>query len=115
MPDQAWKQFERFICRLFGGERDWSVPEECKGTGMFSPEAKYRKKIPAWLEEMVLQAEDQARDDQLPLVILTEHHRERMQALVITRLSDFYDWFVREQKSSLIDDETVSDDHIKEE
>ena len=94
MPDQAWKVYERFICRLFGGERDWSVPEECKNTGIFAPEAKYRKKIPTWLEDMVTQAENQARDDQLPLVVLTEHQRRRMQSLVIIRLQDFVDWFV---------------------
>ena len=94
MTDKAWKQFERFICKLFGGERDWMVPEECKNTGMWAPEAKYRKKIPNWLEKMMLQAESQAREDQLPLVALTEHHRSRMQALVIMRLQDVYDWFV---------------------
>ena len=94
MPDQAWKVFERFICRLFGGERDWSVPEECKNTGMWAPEAKRRKRIPNWLDEMMLQAESQAKDNQLPLVVLTEHHRDRMQSLVIMRLQDVYDWWV---------------------
>ncbi len=104
MPDQAWKQFERWVCKLFGGERLWEKPEECFDTDPFAPEAKYRKKIPNWLEEMVVQAEDQARDDQLPLVVLTEHHRERMNALVIIRLSDFYEWYVGEQNESLVDD-----------
>ena len=94
MGDTAWKVFERFICRLFGGERDRSVPEECKNTRMWSPEAKRRKRITNWLEEMMLQAESQARDDQIPLVVLTEHRRERMQSLVIMRLQDVYDWWV---------------------
>ena len=94
MTDKAWKQWERFVCRIFGGERWWDVPEECKGTGIFAPEAKYRKKIPAWLEGMMQQAENQARDDQLPLVALTEHHRNRLDALVIIRLGDFLDWYV---------------------
>ena len=95
-PDQAWKQWERWLCRLFGGERDWEHPEECRGTGVFAPEAKYRKKIPKWLEEMVVQAQSQARDNQIGFVVLTEHNRERMQALVIMRLSDFCDWYVSE-------------------
>ena len=91
---QHGSSFERWVCRAFGGERLWEKPEECVGTGVFAPEAKYRKRIPAWLEEMVVQAERQARDDQLPLVALTEHHRNRRDALVIIRLGDFLDWYV---------------------
>lgn len=94
MPDQAWKAFERWTCKLFGGERDWEHPEECRGTGIFAPECKRRKKIPNWLEDMLLQAESQARNDQIGFVVLTEHHRPRMQSLVICRLQDFYDWYV---------------------
>jgi hypothetical protein len=96
MGDTSWKSFERWVCRLFGGERDNDPEhaEECIKTGMWAPEAKYRKEIPAWLEGMMLQAESQARDDQLPLVVLTEHQRERTQALVVMRLQDVYDFFV---------------------
>ncbi len=115
MPDQSWKQFERFVCKLFGGTRHWEVPEECKGTGLFAPEAKYRKKIPDWLEKMIIQAEDQARDDQLGLVVLTEHHRPRMQSLVIIRLQDFYDFFVGDSVAKLpfVDGENESDNHLE--
>ena len=94
MTDPAWKQFERWMCKLFGGERDWEHPEECRNTGVFAPEAKYRQEIPKWIEEMVIQAESQARDDQLGFVVLTERGRDRMQSLVIMRLQDFYDWYV---------------------
>ena len=104
MSDKAWKQFERFVCKLFGGKRHWEKPEECRGTGVFAPEAKYRKKIPAWLEQMVIQAERQARDDQIGFVVLTEHHRPRMQSLVVVRLQDFYDWYVNGgQSEPLVD------------
>ncbi len=98
MTDNAWKVFERWMCRLFGGERAWEVPAECKGTGMFAPEAKYRKKLPDWLvgtpDSMMEQAERQAKDNQLPLVVLTQHYMPRMQSIVIIRLQDFYDWYV---------------------
>ena len=97
MSDTAWKVFERWVCRAFGGERDWSVPEECLETGIWAPEAKYRKKLPTWLMEMVLQAENQARDDQIPLVVLTEHHMQRRNALAIMRVGDLLDWFVSEE------------------
>lgn len=104
-PDQAWKQFERWVCSLFGGERDWEHSEECRGTGVFAPEAKRRKKIPDWLERMVIQAESQARDDQIGFVVLTEHRRPRMQSLVILRLQTFYDWYVNGGKDkSPVDD-----------
>ena len=115
MPDNSWKVFERWVCRLFGGERWWEDAIECKGTGMFSPEAKYRKKIPDWLEKMIIQAENQARDDQLGLVVLTEHHRPRMQSLVIIRLQDFYDFFVGDSvaKQPRVDGENESDNHLE--
>jgi len=94
MVDQAWKQAERWMCKLFGGERDWEHPEECRKTGMWAPESKYRKQIPKWLEGMMLQAERQATEAQFPLVVIFEHQRPRMQSLVVVRLQDFYDWFI---------------------
>ena len=94
MSDTAWKVWERIVCKAFGGERHWEAPEECRGTGVFSPEAKYRKKLPQWLEDFMLQAERQAREDQLPLVALTERGRNRDNALIIIRFRDFIDWYV---------------------
>jgi hypothetical protein len=97
MADKSWKAVERWMCALLGGTRDWEHGPECKDTGMFAAEVKYRKKIPNWLEEMVVQAERLANDNQLPFVALFEHHRPRMDALVIIRLQDFYDWYVSEE------------------
>ena len=94
MPDQNWKKWERQVCNDFGGTRAWEIAEECEGTGMWAPEAKYRKKIPNWLEDMMCQAEAQAHDNQLPLVCLTEKQRRRRDALVIIRYGDFLDWYV---------------------
>ena len=95
--DNSWKVFERWVCRAFGGERWWDVPAECKDTGIWAPEAKYRKQLPKWLMEMMMQAESQARDDQIPLVVLTEHHMLRRNALAIMRVGDLLDWFVSEE------------------
>ena len=106
MVDQAWKAFERWVCRVFGGERDWEHPEECRGTGIWAPEAKYRKKLPGWLMSMIKQAESQARDDQIPVVVLAEHHMPRRQALAIIRVGDLLDWFVEEDSSA---EETYDD------
>lgn len=109
MADTAWKSFERWLCRVFGGQRDWSNPEECLGTGTFYPEAKYRKKIPNWLENMMVQAERQSNDNQLPLVALTEHHRNRRDALVIIRLGDFLDWYVTGYKDDPASAEAIEE------
>lgn len=101
------------MCRAFGGERAWDIPEECKGTGMWAPEAKRRKKLPTWLIEMIQQAERQARDDQIPVVVLTEHYMERRDALAIMRVGDLLDWFVSGHKEDVspVDDE--SDDQLE--
>jgi len=93
MADTAWKQFERWVCKVFGGYRDWEHPEECADTGMWAPEAKYRKRLPKWLvgdpeESMMEQAERQARSDQIPFVVLTQHHMKRTDSLAIMRVSD---------------------------
>ena len=108
MPDQNWKKWERQVCKDCGGERDWEHPEECRDTGIWAPEAKYRKKIPTWLHSMMKQAESQARDDQIPFVALTEHGKRRNDAFVIMRYSDFMYWFVEEVIDEQLDDEAVT-------
>jgi hypothetical protein len=116
MANQAWKAFERWVCNVFGGERDWEHPEECRGTNIWAPEAKYRKKLPGWLTSMIIQAESQARDDQIPLVVLTEHHMQRRQALAIMRVGDLLDWFVSasaeaEDEETLEEEDTWTDSY----
>lgn len=96
MSDTVFKAFERWVCSIFGGQRenDPGKAEECRNTGMWAPEAKYRRRVPAWLELMVVQAERQARDDQFPLVVLGEKGRDRLQSLVICRMDTLYDFFI---------------------
>ena len=94
MTDTVFKSFERWVCVSFGGVRDWMRPEECKDTGMWAPEAKYRKRLPAWLHDMMAQAERQAREDQLPVVVLTQRQMKRRDAYAIMRVGDLLDWFV---------------------
>ena len=110
MVDQAWKQWERAVCKAFGGERYWEVPEECKHTGVFAPEAKYRKKLPKWLEDMMVQAENQAHENQIPLVALTERYRKRDDAYVIIRFRDFLDWYVSGPATE--DNEPIEDEDV---
>nr|MBA3415748.1 hypothetical protein [Chloroflexia bacterium] len=62
MPDRAWKQTERRIAAMLGGER---VPVSGRGRGdapdvahdSFSIEVKHRQTLPGWLLDALAQAE----------------------------------------------------------
>ena len=86
-----WKACERRIAALLGGER---VPVSGRGRG-YSPdirhehlsiEVKNRKKLPAWVEDAMKQAEPCAQDEQLPLVVLHQDSQRYQEALVVMRL-----------------------------
>ncbi len=89
-----WKSCERRIAALVGGER---VPVSGRERG-YSPdirherlsiEVKSRKKLPAWIEDAVRQAEASARDGQLPVAVLHHDGRRYSDCLVVLRLKDF--------------------------
>lgn len=58
-----------------------------------SVEIKHRKKLPNWLEEAMIQAETNASDGKLPVVVLHEANRRHDNDLVMLRLSEFREWF----------------------
>ncbi len=86
------------MARTFGGVRsgnrgtaagdvvsDWLVIE-----------AKQRAALPAWLERAMVQAETAAAGyvgDRLPVVILHELGRRRVDDLVVVRAGAFREWF----------------------
>jgi hypothetical protein len=89
-----WKSCERRVAALVGGER---VPVSGRERG-YSPdiqherlsiEVKSRKKLPAWIEDAVRQAEASARDGQLPVAVLHHDGRRYSDCLVVLRLKDF--------------------------
>ncbi len=89
-----WKSCERRVAALVGGKR---VPVSGRERG-YSPdirherlsiEVKSRKKLPAWIEDAVRQAEASARDGQLPIAVLHHDGRRYADCLVVLRLKDF--------------------------
>jgi hypothetical protein len=86
-----WKTCERKVAALLGGMR---VPVSGRGRGdspdiqhdFLSIEVKSRKKLPTWIEDAMTQAEDCARADQLPLVILHQDNQCYQDAPVVMRL-----------------------------
>ena len=86
-----WKACERKVAALLGGKR---VPVSGRGRGhspdieheRLSIEVKNRKRLPAWIENAMKQAEACAQDGQLPLVILHQDGQRYQEALLIMRL-----------------------------
>jgi hypothetical protein len=54
-----------------------------------SIECKSRKKLPAWIEDAMNQAEASVKDGQLPVVVLHQDRAPYAQSLVVLRLEDF--------------------------
>ncbi len=86
-----WKACERRVAELLGGER---VPVSGRGRGhspdirheRLSIEVKNRKRLPAWIENAMKQAEACAQEGQLPLVVLHQDGQRYQDALLIMRL-----------------------------
>jgi hypothetical protein len=90
-----WKACERKVAALLGGT---SIPVSGRGRGhspdihheRLSIEVKSRKKLPAWLEDAMKQAEACARDGQLPLIVLHQDGQRYQDALIVMRLKDLF-------------------------
>ncbi len=98
-----WKACERRVAELLGGHR---VPVSGRGRG-YSPdiehpklsiEVKSRKKIPAWLENALLQAQASAKNGRLPVVILHQDGQRYTGSLVVLRLEEFSKFLKRKEQ-----------------
>lgn len=109
----TWKQTERRIAKLVGGER---VPITGRQRGdapdikhdWLSLEVKHRKKLPEWLHDAMDQAIKSKTPldpgkipggvlthidrDKLPMAIL--HENGKHNSYCVIRLSDFIEWFI---------------------
>jgi hypothetical protein len=98
MADRLWKQSERAIAKLLGGER---VPITGRQRGdvpdvqhsWLSVEVKCRQQLPTWLKDALCQAKAAAKGDQLPIVVLHEEGQRYEGSLVLLTLKDFWCWF----------------------
>jgi hypothetical protein len=101
---KSWKQAERRVAGLLGGHR---VPVSGRGRGYtpdiehptLSIEVKSRKKIPAWLEDALRQAEASTKDGQLPIIVLHEDGQRYSSSLVVLRLEDFSKFLKRKEQT----------------
>lgn len=91
---RSWKLCERRIAEELGGRR---VPVSGRARGdapdvehpTLSIEVKSRRRLPAWIENAVSQAEVAAEPPQLPVAVLHQDGRRYQDALVVLRLKDF--------------------------
>jgi hypothetical protein len=96
-----WKACERRIAELLGGQR---IPVSGRTRGdcpdiehpTLSIECKNRKKLPAWIEDAMNQAEASAKDGQLPVVVLHQDRAPYAESLILSRLDDFVDYLKEE-------------------
>jgi hypothetical protein len=92
-----WKACERRIAELLGGRR---VPVSGRTRGYcpdvehptLSIECKSRKKLPAWIEDAMRQAEASAKGGRLPVVVLHEDRTPYAESLVVMRLDACADY-----------------------
>ena len=96
MPTDTWKSIERAVCKMFGGVRRWKgeAGNDCVGTTHWSVEVKHGKQVPKKLEKFLSQAEGDASEDEVAVVVM---HREGMNILdsyVMMRLSVFREWYL---------------------
>ena len=61
-------------------------------------EVKSRKRLPAWLEGAVCQAEASVKDDRVPMVVLHQDGRRYAECLVVLRLKDFVGYCLKGDK-----------------
>ena len=89
-----WKACERKVAALLGGRR---IPVSGRARGdcsdiehpTLSIECKSRKKLPAWIEDTIKQAEASAKDGQRPIDVLHQDGRRYTGCLIALRLKDF--------------------------
>ena len=89
-----WKSCERRVAKVLGGER---VPVSGRTRGdapdvlhdHLSIEVKSRRRLPAWIEDAMKQAEASAKDGQLPVVVLHQDRAPYAESLVLLRLQAF--------------------------
>ena len=89
-----WKACERKVAALLGGTR---IPISERGRGhspdihhkRLSIEVKSRRKLPAWLEDAMRQAEASAKNGQMPIAVLHQDGRKYRDSFIVCRLGPF--------------------------
>lgn len=93
-PDKLWKKHERETAIDVWGQRTWWLPADVKGIigkVRTSVEVKTRKQLPEWLWEAVIQAKNNANEDEFPCVRLMERYSHS--SILACDWDDFLQWF----------------------
>lgn len=98
MSNKTWKNAERRIADIIGGER---VPVTGRQRGsapdiahpIWSIEVKHRAKLPDWLHDAMAQAVASNKGGQLPIVILHEENQPYAKSFVVVELGEFQNWY----------------------
>lgn len=92
----GWKDTERLSAKRAGGARipitgrcRGSSPDHTTGSGLWAVEYKMRSKLPALLHDAMDQAVKAVRDEQTPIVILHEKHKNLDNDYILMRRVDF--------------------------
>jgi len=93
---KLWKQAERKLCAMLGGTRRGQTghgESDCVHEWL-AIEIKCNRRMPGYIKEWVAQANANAEDDQLPIVVWHDVGDEYLDALVIIpNVRTFLEWF----------------------
>jgi len=81
------KSLERYVAKLFGGERLGLIGGEDVRLSHFSVECKERERLPASIKIWYRQAKEYA-GDRIPMVYLHELNRPHEEDLIVIRAKD---------------------------
>jgi len=84
-----WKDVERRIARELGGERVGILGREDVRHDRYSIEVKTRLELPAFLKGAYGQAQSNAAEGKVPLLVLKEKGKRFDDCLCVLRLADF--------------------------
>ena len=96
MPTNTWKSIERAICKMFGGVRRWKgeAGNDCENTGHWSVECKHGSQVPKKLAKYMKQAEGDASEDEVPVVVMHPFGANILDSYVMMRLRNFREWYL---------------------
>ena len=98
MRTSTWKEAERRIASILGGERVPVSGRHRRGDQpdieheTLSLEVKHRKSLPAWLHDAMDQAVKSRKGSQLPMVVLHEKGQSYEKSFCIIRLEDVQEY-----------------------
>jgi len=85
---RGWKQFERRIGKLLGGDRTWKDDQDFS-TPLFSGECKLLRDVPKFVYKRLEQAERNSPKGKFPVCVVKEYGKNDRNAVVILRFGTF--------------------------